>query len=214
MSDSVAPKRRKMLIWLAVGAAAVIVIALAIWLSVRGSDPSSAPTESASSSSTPAPSASGTRSAAPSPSASPSATDTAGGPVAPEAAPVAPDEVVVTDDDVEISLTNIESVDGQATVAGEISGPAIRVTVRFENSSGEPLDLGYVVVNAYGGADRAPASSIMRPGGDPVSGSLAPGESAEGVYLFSVPLAERDDVTIAVDYRVGQSTIVFRGPVG
>lgn len=141
------------------------------------------------------------------PSPAPSASDS---PFA-ELTPVAPDATVVTPEGVEISLSRLEAVQGEAALAGETSGPAIRVTVRLVNSGSDPLDLEYVTVNAYSGEDRAPAGTVMQPGGAPFEGSLARGDSAEGVYLFTIPEADRKDVTITVDYLFGAQVAVFRG---
>ena len=203
--------RRKSLIW---GGAIVAAIAVAamIWFLVGGrGEGGSTPSPSVSTT----PSASASPSTTPDDSASPapSTPEESNGPVAPEAEPVAPDEVVVAPGDVTIALGRIEGVNGEAVTPGEVSGPAVRVTVDISNGGDEPLDLGYLVVNGYYGASRTPSSTFTRPGGQPFSGALAPGESAQGVYLFSVPLAESGDVTITVDYKIGESTVVFRGPV-
>lgn len=128
-----------------------------------------------------------------------------------ELAPVAPDETVAAEGGVDISLSRVEAVQGEATLAGEISGPAIRATVRIVNSGDEPLDLEYITVNAYSGKDRAPAGTLTQPGGKPFEGTLKPGETAEGTYLFSVAESDRDDVTLTVDYRLGALVAVFRG---
>jgi len=129
----------------------------------------------------------------------------------PELSPVAPDATIVADDGIELSLSSLQAVQGEATSAGETSGPAIRATVLVVNTGKEPLDLEYVTVNAYSGKDRAPAGTLTQPGGAPFEGTLAPGESAEGTYLFSVAEADREDVTITVDYLFGARTAVFRG---
>lgn len=128
-----------------------------------------------------------------------------------ELEPVAPEVIVEAPNGAVVSLDRIEAVHGQANVGGEISGPAIRVSVAIRNDGTEPVDLEYVVVNAYSGADRAPAGSIMQPGGKPFAGSLAAGESAEGVYLFSIGESDRGDVAVTVDYGVGEPIVVFRG---
>jgi len=128
-----------------------------------------------------------------------------------ELSPVAPDQTVVTDDGVDISLSSVQAVQGQATLAGETSGPAVRATVRIVNTGDEPLDLEYVVVNAYSGDERTPAGTLTQPGGAPFEGTLAPGDSAEGTYLFSLADDVRDDVSITVDYLLGAKVAVFRG---
>lgn len=134
-----------------------------------------------------------------------------GSPIAPELAPAAPTQPVVGGDATTVSLALIEAVQGEAVAPGETSGPAIRVTVRIDNTSDEPLDTSYVVVNAYVGEDRTPAPGLGHPGGAPFEGTLEPGASAEGVFLFSVAPESRSDVLIGVDYRAGQPTVTFRG---
>lgn len=142
-----------------------------------------------------------------SPDSAPAPTDGAGV----ELEPVAPEVVVDTSRGAVISLKRIEAVQGQAAVGGEISGPAIRVTVAVRNEGDRPMDLEYVVVNAYSGKDRTPTAPIMQPGGDPFTGSLDAGASAEGVYLFSLEESARQDVTITVDHRAGEPVVVFEG---
>lgn len=114
-------------------------------------------------------------------------------------------------DRVAVSLSRIEAVQGVAFAPGEIAGPALRVTVRLSNDASTLLDLGLVTVNAYIGKDRVPAGTVTKPGGRPFEGELAAGRSADGVYLFVVPVAQRGDVTVTVDYRAGVPTAVFRG---
>jgi len=132
-------------------------------------------------------------------------------PIPPELEPVGLDEVVRTRSDVQVQVTKIESVRGKAKVAGEISGPALRLTVEITNGSDRELDLAYVSVNAYTGSDRLPAAPIMQPGGRPMAGSLKAGGTADGVYLFSVGTKDRPLMTVGVDYLAGQPTAVFRG---
>lgn len=142
-----------------------------------------------------------------SPEVAPAPADGAG----PELEPVAPESVVQAPSGAMISLARIEAVHGEAKVGGEISGPAIRVSVAIRNEGSDPIDLEYVVVNAYSGQDRTPAAPIMQPGGEPFSGSLGSGGSADGIYLFSLDESARDDVVITVDYGVGEPIVVFRG---
>lgn len=135
-------------------------------------------------------------------------------PIAPELAPVEPTRPAVGSDGVVVSLPLVEAIEGEGVAPGETSGPAIRVTVRIENATDEPLDTAFVAVNAYSGTDRAPAPPLTKPGGAPLEGSIAAGESAEGVYLFTLPADARSEVTIGVDYRAGEPTVVFEGALG
>lgn len=131
--------------------------------------------------------------------------------IPPELTPVSPESAVAGSDDVRVALTKVESVDGQAIQPGEVAGPALRVTVTLTNGSNQPLNTDLVVVNAYVGPERAPAGTLIQPGGLPMSGTVAPGGSTYGIYLFVVPEYLRDDITIGIDYRAGQPTVIFRG---
>ena len=128
-----------------------------------------------------------------------------------ELEPVPPEAVVEAPGGLEVTLVTLEAVEGKAVAGGEISGPAVRATVSIMNKGTEATDLEYVVVNAYTGSDRAPTGTVMQPGGAPFSGSLDPGETSEGVYLFSIAEADRSDVVITVDHRLGQPVVVFQG---
>lgn len=115
-------------------------------------------------------------------------------------------------DGVTIKLVQIESVKGEAKIPGEVSGPAIRITVLIHNEGDRDLDIGPVVVNGYGGEERAPLEVITLPGGNPVKdGLLKRGEQTQGVYLFTMGDRELADVTFTVDANVGQPAAVFRG---
>lgn len=194
------------------GIAVLVVAAVVIWLLIARpwatdtlTPPLSSPTSTPTAEPTPLTSASGTPIT---PIPLPTASDS---PIAPELAPVDPTRPAVGADGVVVSLPLVEAIEGEGVAPGETSGPAIRVTVRIENATDEPLDTAFIAVNAYSGADRAPAPSLSKPGGTPFEGSIAAGESAEGVYLFTLPADERSDVTIGVDYRAGEPTVVFEG---
>ena len=210
--DDLSPQTRRR--WPVIaGIAALVVVALAVWLLIARpwatdalptapvSTPSSTPTAVP----TPLTSASG---APITPTPLPTASDS---PIAPELAPVEPTQPAVGADGGVVSLARVEANEGAAVAPGETSGPAIPVTVRIENATDEPLDTAFVVVNAYSGTDRAPAPSLTKPGGAPFEGPIAAGESAEGVYLFTLPADDRSNVTIGVDYRAGEPTVIFEG---
>lgn len=173
---------------------------------------SSPPGSSASTPSTMTPSTTASRSA----SATPSGTKTLQTPTQTSVAlPELPPVDLNSDSDrvggVVVSLPLIESVGGMAVLPGEVSGEALRVTVRVRNNSAAAVSLDTVVVNAYRGADRIPLESIIEPGGRPFAGSVPPGGEATAVYLFTIDVANRSDVTITVDLKAGTPTSVFRG---
>lgn len=206
------PSRPRWIVITAAAVVAVLVFGGIVW-AVVASGGSQAPGATPTDASTLAPPSPGTEGGA-TPGATAEPPPGAEAPVPPELEPVSPDEVAVGDDGVRVRIDRIESVEGEAFSAGEIAGPAIRVSVTVENDSDEPLDLGFAVVNAYVGPDRAPAGTVTQPGGVRFAGVLAPGESGTGVSLFTIAEADRDDVTITVDYSADVSTVVFQGAVG
>ena len=115
--------------------------------------------------------------------------------------------------EVVVTLPAIEAIEGTAVGPGNIAGPALRVTVRVENGTAEPLALGGVAVNLAHGPDRTPASPLDDPSRRPFATMVEPGESAEGVYVFTVPADERDQVTVEVGYEAGAPLLLFTGPV-
>lgn len=207
----------------AVAASALVVVAAIWYLVLNGVIPADfgrteSITPSASTGSEPEPAPSRTSApAVPGPFASPTvAASRATSPqvIPAELEPVAPSAAVEAPDGMRLALTSIENVDGKAVQPGEVSGPAIRVTITITNNTTSTLNSDLVVVNAYTGKDRRPAGALIRPGGLAFSGPVAAGETTYGIYLFGIPQADRDDVTITVDYRAGSATVVFHGKVG
>jgi hypothetical protein len=116
------------------------------------------------------------------------------------------------DDGVSATLEEVEAVDGTGVGPGNVAGPALRITVRVANGSSEPVDLDAVVVAASSGADRVPAPPLGDPSAAPFTGSLAPGDTALGVYVFSLAADARDLVTVSVGHRADAPFLVFSGP--
>lgn len=227
-----APRQRK-LVW--VGGLVLALVAVTIWwvASRSGAEPTAgSPAGStatgSSATGTPNPSASTSAAQGPGVATSPPAgtptnpvvtttgapaTDAASTPVPPRASSVAPTATATGTDRVTVSIAKVESVAGKAVAPGEISGPAVRLTVKVNNGTSTGLNLGLTAVNAYIGPPQVPAGTLMKPGGRPLTGTLAPGMSAEGIYLFQIPVSQRKDVTVTVDYGAGVQTLVFRGPL-
>jgi hypothetical protein len=216
----------------AVVAAAVLAAVVALVVSTTGGDPepagdggqaagtSAAPTSvvpaTAAPSGTPAagsePAATGTSS----PTSSPASTEPSSGsadepPALPAVALTAP---ASAGDGVVATLPEVVAIEGSGTGPGNIAGPAVRVTVEVRNGTSEAIELDQVAVNAYSGADRTPASPLADPAQRPFAGSLAPGETATAVQVFSVPAEDLGAVTIEVGYRAGAPLLLFTGAVG
>ena len=112
------------------------------------------------------------------------------------------------------NLTAIEGIQGTANGPGNVSGPAIRVTVHVVNGTAAPITLAGAAVNMYYGADDTPASPLDDPSARPFGiDMIAPGDAADGVYVFSVPADQRDKVTVEVGYEAGAPLLLFSGPV-
>lgn len=96
---------------------------------------------------------------------------------------------------------------------GQVQGePAVAFTVRWSNTGATAVPLGTVVVDlSYG--DGTPASPVDGPPSRPVSGSVPPGGSVTGVYVFAVPGDEREQVQLTVSEGPALPTAVFVGPV-
>lgn len=193
-----------------VGRTAALAISLA--LVMAGCSPSSDAGKDATEAN---PSASASSSPLPSPSGTwtPPPTDAPVGPVTPapvptETAPI--DEPVAFDTRVTVTLTSIEVISVEAQTPGENSGPAVRVNVSIENSSDEPIDVGSAVVNLS--ADEG-EYGVGTTAGDPqpFQGSVEPGETAEGSYVFMLDPAADREVTITVNYAAGEPLAIFTG---
>lgn len=109
-------------------------------------------------------------------------------------------------------ITSVEAVQGTATLPGEISGPAVRVTIRIDNGSADTIGVDTVTV-ALADAAGDPASSISAQDATPLNGVVLPGEAASGTYLFTVPTDQRNPVTVTVSYSTAAPTLVFTGAV-
>ncbi|RFU22791.1 hypothetical protein D0Z06_02620 [Geodermatophilus marinus] len=130
----------------------------------------------------------------------------------PSRAPVPLDGTAEVEDRVAATVTAVEAVEGTGTGPGNVAGPALRVTVRVENRSTEPVDLDGAVVTLTSGVDQAPAPTLGDPSAAPLTGTVGPGEAADGVYVFTLAEDARDLVTVSVGHEPGAPYMVFSGP--
>lgn len=107
-------------------------------------------------------------------------------------------------------LSEVKQIDATAKVPGEISGPALQVSVEISNSSADAIGLDSVSVN-LSTKDGTPASPITTDPAAPLSGVLAPGEKRSGVYVFTVPSDALGDVSVDVLYSAGAPIVLFQG---
>jgi hypothetical protein len=125
---------------------------------------------------------------------------------------VALDEQAAIGNGITAVVESLEAIEGTAQGPGNVAGPALRATVRITNGTAEPVSLDAVAVDLATGPDLAPASPLDDASALPFGGTVAPGESAEGVYVFTVPVDARAAVTLSVGYQAGAPFLVFTGP--
>ena len=117
-------------------------------------------------------------------------------------------------DSVRVDLTGFTSVKSKASGLGEISAPAVRLSIRLTNTGTKNLDLTSVVVNAYYGSAGTPGIQINGdPASKPFTGSLKPGAKATAVFVFNMPVSKRGDATITVSPSPTLPIAVFAGSV-
>jgi hypothetical protein len=201
---------RRRLLWAA--GAAVLVAVLVVLLVLLGDDEATSAPPAGSATAT-ATSAAATDEPAPSPLPTPEptgATEDVDEP--PPSLPEVPlDAEAAVGNGVVATLPSIEAIEGTAVGPGNVAGPALKVTVRITNGTAEPVALGGVSVNLSYGPDHAPASPLDDPSRQPFATVVQPGESADGVYVFTVPTDVRDSVTVEVGYEAGAPLLLFTG---
>jgi len=124
------------------------------------------------------------------------------------------DEPATTPDGITAEVVALEAIQGTGRGPGNVSGPALRATVRITNGSPGEVSLGGVVVDLFYGADAVPASPLDDPTSAPFSGTVAPGGTSEGVFVFTVPDDDRKMITVRIGYQAGAPFLVFTGSAG
>lgn len=112
-----------------------------------------------------------------------------------------------------VEISKVEPVRSTATRPGEISAPALRLTLRAHNGSARAIAVEQMVVTLEYGRERTPAVNVQEPGGKPFAGVLAPGASQRGVYVFNVPDPARDEIRVTTSYTGSAPTLVLAGSV-
>jgi hypothetical protein len=204
--------RPRRLVLLVAAAAVLLLVAVAVAVGVTrgtepggpGSGPSSSPSDDSAAGSTPEPGDGAT------PGQTADAAPPSSGPDAQEAPPVGLDASPVVVPGVTLRVKGVTSVDGAASLPGEVTGPAVRVELELTNASGAPADLSTTVVALAYGAERIPANTFST-GTSSFVGQVDTGSSATGVYVFAVPTDDQASLRLTVDYAVGVPVVVFEG---
>lgn len=109
------------------------------------------------------------------------------------------------------TLTKIESVQTTAVLPGEVSGPGLKITLRITNSSSSDLKVDGTIMTLTG-TDEAPGEEMSGPPAKVVKGTLKPGQSATGVFVFAIAASNRQKVTVHVTLPTNSPVMVFQGP--
>lgn len=126
--------------------------------------------------------------------------------------PVAMDQTSEFGNGVSARISKVTAMQAEASLPGETSGPAVSVTVEVTNGSDAAIDLGNVTVD-LANAEGASAAPVTSQPDTSFSGPLAPGDSAQGTYVFRVAPDERANVVIKVKYSSDTPIAVFAGSV-
>ncbi len=189
-----------------VSAVVLIVGAAALW---SNSGRQAAPAETPS-----VPGSSASPDAEPTPSIDPDKPLTSPATAAPtasvDAKPMAPASVKQPRDmgnGVTVVVTRVTRTEATARQPGETAGPAAAVRVEVRNRARSPINLDAIVVNAEDAKGNPLVPNFTS--SDPVSGTLTPGKSKQGTYVFRVA-RDVQDITIHVHHDSTSSYVVVR----
>src|SRR5882757_2916869 len=109
-------------------------------------------------------------------------------------------------------IVSVRSTTAQARGPGEVSGPAVALTIRLINSSSKNIALDDVVINVVDAAG-TPGVPMSASPARLFTGGLAARGQADGVYVFALPQGHRTPVSVSVSYSAGAPIVLFRGNV-
>ena len=120
------------------------------------------------------------------------------------------DEKAELPGDIAVTLRSVEAEEVTGETPGELSGPALAVTVRVTNDSNEELDLGSTVVTLTD-ANGVPGQATTAGGANPFTGVVAAGSHLDAVYVFGISGADTSSVQVTVSYAGGAPVALFSG---
>jgi hypothetical protein len=124
--------------------------------------------------------------------------------------PVKLDKPAKPTGDVVVTLPSIKAINAKGQGPGEVSGPALAVTVRVQNNGDKPVDLSNTVVNLTA-ANGDPGAMMTGSPASPLPSEVKAGKTASGVYVFAVPKNQRDPITVEASINPDVPVVVFRG---
>lgn len=116
-------------------------------------------------------------------------------------------------DGITVQLTEVVGVDAVTHQPGQVSGPAVQITVRISNAGADAVAISSAQV-AVADSAAAPGIAVTTDASSPFAGTLAPGASATGIYVFRVPADRRSPILVTVSYTAGGAVAQFTGNLG
>jgi len=107
-----------------------------------------------------------------------------------------------------VRILSVKKVELEGDGIGSVSGPGVEVTIELSNDTGKKASLGAVVVNAYTGDERTPATPVETTDG--FDGSIAKGATKLGTYTFGAPANETLFVTVSTSADSGVVVLEHR----
>jgi hypothetical protein len=115
-------------------------------------------------------------------------------------------------DGVAVRLVSTDERSVEAGGPGEAGGPALVAVVEITNGSKRTIDLDTAMVNmTYG--DNQVATPLTADPSAPFTGTLAPGRSVQGTYVFGIVKNSVGRFVILVTYTAGAGVARFEGAV-
>lgn len=136
----------------------------------------------------------------------------------PSAAPEVPQESSDLDSDIALSTGMTVSIASMTTIAvkaetpGEVDGSAVVVTVALHNTSDSPQSIDSAVVMLETADGQVGIATTAGPN-QPFSGTIEPGDTATGAYVFMLDDPQGRDVTVSVNYSAGEPIALFAGSI-
>lgn len=113
---------------------------------------------------------------------------------------------------VAVRIAEIRAVSAVTHVPGQVNGPAIEVTVSITNGTAKALPLNAAEANVSD-SKGDPGIPVTTSDTRPFAGSVKPGATTTGVFVFRVPVNRRDPVTVTATCAAAGPVAQFAGPV-
>ncbi|UQB14202.1 hypothetical protein [Clavibacter nebraskensis] len=118
------------------------------------------------------------------------------------------DETAAFPGSIQARIVSVTPTSTDGGRVGELSGDAVDVRLELVNVTDAAVAVDSVAVNVFYGADRTPATPADSD--TVIRGSLEPGASATGDYVFSAPAASAGAISVVVARDAGSPVVVFQ----